>query len=81
MKTRTLLFLACGIIAANQSTAQSKYSWDNLPVIEKPVFKKDTFNIVNYGAKADGITLNTVAINKTISVCSEKGGGVVLVLP
>jgi len=74
------LLVAGGIIIANHSHAQQRsYSWDNLPVVEKPVFKKDTFNIVNYGAKDDGVTLNTISINKAISTCSEKGGGVVLV--
>ncbi|MGF7230728.1 glycosyl hydrolase family 28-related protein, partial [Arachidicoccus sp.] len=74
------LFAACAILITNHSIAQQdKYSWDNLPVIEKPEFKKDTFNIVSYGAKNDGVTLNTISINKAIAACSEKGGGIVLV--
>ncbi|HTN38921.1 MAG TPA: glycoside hydrolase family 28 protein [Arachidicoccus sp.] len=60
---------------------QSKYSWENLPVIERPIFKKDTFNIVDFGAKDDGLVLNTGSINQAISACSEKGGGVVLIPP
>ncbi|HVS98868.1 MAG TPA: hypothetical protein VHE54_20405, partial [Puia sp.] len=55
------------------------YSWQHLPVIHRPVFKKDTFSIVRYGAVADGITINTKAINSAIEDCSRKGGGVVLV--
>jgi polygalacturonase len=50
-----------------------------LPEIRKPIFKKDTFNVTEYGAKADGITLNTKSISEAISACSKKGGGVVLV--
>ncbi|HET9277601.1 MAG TPA: glycoside hydrolase family 28 protein, partial [Flavitalea sp.] len=42
-------------------------------------FRKDTFNIVKYGAKADGITLNTKSINDAIVDCNKKGGGVVLI--
>ncbi|MCX6209683.1 MAG: glycoside hydrolase family 28 protein [Bacteroidetes bacterium] len=47
--------------------------------ITQPTFKKDTFNIVKYGAVADGITLNSKAIQSAIDACSKKGGGVVLV--
>ena len=50
-----------------------------MPVIKTPVFKKDTFNITAYGAKNDGIFLNTKAINTAITTCSNKGGGVVLI--
>ena len=57
----------------------SNYSWSNLPVISAPVFKTDTFNILNSGAKADGITLNTQSINKTIAACHHNGGGIVLI--
>lgn len=55
------------------------YSWTNLPRVQTPVFKKDTLNITNFGAKPDGLTLNTDAINNAISACSKQGGGVVLI--
>jgi polygalacturonase len=42
-------------------------------------FKKDTFNILKYGAKPDGITLNTKSINDAVDACNKKGGGVVLI--
>jgi polygalacturonase len=58
---------------------QKEYSWTNLPKITQPVFKKDTVNILKYGAKPDGITLNTKSINAAITACSAKGGGVVLI--
>lgn len=48
-----------------------------LPKVYVPHFKKDTFNILNYGAVADGLTLNSLAINKAIEACAAKGGGVV----
>lgn len=57
---------------------EGKYRFD-LPEIYEPHFKKDTFNIRQFGAVADGITLNTTSINKAIETCSSKGGGVVLV--
>ena len=50
-----------------------------LPIILKPEFKKDTFNIVDYGAKADGRMLNSLAISKAIDACHQSGGGTVLI--
>jgi len=67
-------FSALGVSAQN-----TVYSWTNLPEIQQPVFKKDTTNILTLGAKADGVTLNTKAINEAIEKVSKKGGGVVLV--
>lgn len=62
-----------------QTGSSNNFSWTNLPKVTEPVFKKDTFSIVQYGAVADGLTLNTVSINKAIVDCSQKGGGVVLI--
>ncbi len=61
-----------------KSAFEEKYSHE-LPKIYCPVFKRDTFNILRYGAKADGIFLNTKAINQAIELCSQSGGGVVLI--
>lgn len=47
--------------------------------IKEPVFPDKTFNIVDFGAKADGTTLNTKAIDNAIIACTEAGGGTVLV--
>ncbi|WPU92401.1 glycoside hydrolase family 28 protein [Mucilaginibacter sabulilitoris] len=69
--------LVAGALSA--SAQVSPYSWKNLPRVSMPVFKKDTFNILKYGAKPDGLTLNTGSINKAIADCSAKGGGVVLI--
>ncbi|MEN0052810.1 MAG: glycoside hydrolase family 28 protein [Mucilaginibacter sp.] len=69
--------LVAGLLTA--SAQVTPYSWQHLPKVSSPVFKKDTVNIVTYGAKADGITLNTNSINKAIIACSAKGGGVVLI--
>src|SRR4051812_19488414 len=49
--------------------------------LEEVTFRKDTFNIVAQGAKGDGLALNTAAINKTIEMCSAKGGGTVMISP
>ena len=50
-----------------------------LPAVTVPKFKKDTISILKYGAKPDGITLNTKSINDAISACNKRGGGVVLI--
>jgi polygalacturonase len=52
---------------------------NTLPAVRVPSFKKDSFFITRYGAKADGVTLNTKSINTAIDECSRKGGGVVVV--
>lgn len=36
------------------------------------------FNVLDYGAKGDGATLDHQAINRTIEACSMAGGGQVL---
>ena len=38
-----------------------------------------TYNIVDFGAKGDGITDNTQFINRTIEDCSLRGGGTVII--
>lgn len=69
------------LISTFQAGAQNKkaYSFDNLPVIAKTSFKKDTISILKYGAKNDGITLNTKSINQAITDCNKRGGGVVVI--
>ncbi|HTL57057.1 MAG TPA: right-handed parallel beta-helix repeat-containing protein [Candidatus Limnocylindrales bacterium] len=39
------------------------------------------FNITSFGAKGDGVTLNTRSINDAIGACSAAGGGQVLIPP
>jgi polygalacturonase len=63
------------VIAGFVGQAQSK----KLPVVPFPKFKKDTVNIVKFGAKPDGITLNTKSINDAITAISKRGGGVVVI--
>jgi polygalacturonase len=76
----TLLFACLQVIFGKaQSSVTNPFSWDNLPVVKQPAFKNDTFNILRYGAIADGLTLNTISINKAIAECSSRGGGVVLI--
>ena len=53
-------------------SAEAKNKEPQLPVVQQPIFKQDTFNIVTYGAKNDGITLNTKSINDAIADCNKK---------
>jgi polygalacturonase len=79
-KKRYLLIIAAVFWFSNAiSQSTTAYSWTNLPQIKQPVFKKDTLLITTFGARPDGHTLNTKAINAAIEACSKKGGGVVVV--
>lgn len=74
---RTKIALTCILIsAACSAIAQQK---QGLPVIQQVKFKADTTSITRFGAKGDGLFLNTQSINKTIEAVSQKGGGVVLI--
>lgn len=70
------LFIFSFLLSAFFAGAQNKR-----PVVKQPAFKNDSFCITKYGAKNDGLTLNTRAINKAIDDCSKKGGGVVIIPP
>ena len=62
-----------GIAAFVKSSGfASGFSYE-LPIVYQPHFKKDTFNIIKYAAKSDGIFLNNVAINKAIDDCTGSG--------
>ena len=50
-----------------------------MPPIKAPVFADRTFRITDYGAVADGQTLNTEAFAKAIAACADAGSGRVIV--
>jgi polygalacturonase len=82
MKHTLSIFLVISALIFSDSSFSQPVAkpWPTkMPVVKAPVFKKDTFNIVKYGAINDGKTLNTNSINRAIAACSEKGGGVVLI--
>ncbi|MGH2552775.1 MAG: glycoside hydrolase family 28 protein, partial [Chitinophagaceae bacterium] len=70
-KFLTIIFFLSPVLLAGQI--------NKLPVVISPKFKKDTINIINYGAIPDGSTLNTKSITTAIDALARKGGGVVLV--
>jgi DNA sulfur modification protein DndE len=61
-----------------KSVYPTKFEYE-LPLVYQPVFKKDTFNILKYGAKADGISLKSDAINSALKFANLSGGGTVLI--
>ena len=78
--------VAEAILASNEhlrsflkkSIFPQKYEFE-LPLISTTVFKKDTFNIISYGAVSSSNTLNTGPIQQAIDMASKQGGGMVLV--
>ena len=53
----------------------------NMPPLRPPTFPDRTIDIRDYGAIADGTTLNTQAFAAAIAACAKAGGGTVLVPP
>lgn len=47
--------------------------------LSEVVSGQESFNILNYGARGDGKTLNTKAIQQAIDACASKGGGTVMI--
>lgn len=79
-----------GMLCACQSTSTEQHNdtyIENLyealpfdmPVVQRPSFPDYQVDIRDFGAKADGETLNTEAINNAIKAVSEKGGGKVVI--
>ena len=48
-------------------------------VIERPIFKEDVYNIIDFGAKSDVSFNNQKAIQNAIDECNKNGGGMVLI--
>jgi polygalacturonase len=80
-----LLLILGNMVACsgNQTERQEQDSWDMLPAIleqiKAPVFPDKDFNILDYGAIADGKSDASAAIKSAIEACSEAGGGRVVV--
>ena len=51
----------------------------SMPKVERPVFPDYQVSICDFGAKSNGVTLNTEAINKAIKAVHDKGGGKVVI--
>ena len=64
-------FVACGWFGL----------WITLAALTSSLFAQRLpfYNILDHGAKADGKTVNTAAINQAIEACNKAGGGTVFV--
>ena len=69
------------VTAKNATEADNISSELPLPMnkVQLPVFPDYSRSITEFGAVADGITLNTEAFDKAIKAVAEKGGGKVIV--
>ncbi|MDR3118177.1 MAG: glycoside hydrolase family 28 protein [Mediterranea sp.] len=80
----TLFFTGCCTNRQQQETVAIDDSiYQNLPFdmpkVEQPSFPAYEVSIADFGAKSDGITLNTDAINNAIKDVHAKGGGKVTI--
>ncbi len=74
-------FVACE--ETKKTAATETNPWDKAETIiaevKTPSFSKTEFNIIDYGAIADGTTKNSEAFAKAIEACNQAGGGTVIV--
>ncbi|OFY67098.1 MAG: glycoside hydrolase [Bacteroidetes bacterium RBG_13_43_22] len=76
-----LVFPSCAEKKGDPSSAAELYSGVefNMPVIAEPAIPDYSVKITDFGAVADGMTLNTKAFAEAIERVSEKGGGKVII--
>lgn len=84
IKHKAILPALLPILLSSASCSDSDKAWNDiypatLNNIRVPEFKGNTYNIADYGAvKDDPSFLNNEAINSVIELCSNNGGGTVL---
>lgn len=76
----SLVFISCKVEKGKQVVNNP---WKTMQLVAEsvkvPSFKDKTYNVIDFGAVADGVFDNTQSINKAIQTCSKEGGGKVLV--
>jgi len=72
-----LLSLSAGLAAQPREEAMPMQEWTRQMGAQTRPDKTETFNVTDYGAVADGRTINTRAIQAAIDACEAKGGGIV----
>ena len=81
---RRVVFALLSLLLFSTSFAQTEsYNWNTytkiLKQITPPKFEEQAYNIFQFGAKGDGVTDCTEAINNAIKECNRIGGGMVIV--
>lgn len=78
-----LLFGGASGVCAQSGNAIDNSMYENLPFkmskVVQPTFSSYEVNITAYGAKGDGVHLNTKAINDAIKAVNTQGGGRVVI--
>lgn len=80
----TILFFLSGILTnnlfGNNDTLKSVTQPEWVNDIGAKTFPSSvgTYNVIDFGAKNDGATINTQAIQSAIDICSKNGGGTVI---
>lgn len=78
-----LVLASCNAQKDIDTKIDASKPWRELVQIEKnikePFFKNESYNVVVYGAVANGTTNCTEAFKKAIQECSKNGGGKVIV--
>src|SRR6478735_9214162 len=81
-KIAILTCIACSTLKSVKGQPFDKEpAWVKKTGARKFPSSKTTFSVNKYGAKGDGQTLNTKAIQSAIDACAAAGGGVVVFAP
>jgi polygalacturonase len=79
--TRLIVTAALSTASISSYVRAANFDPAGLPEISAPSIPSNVVSIVDFGAVADGQTLNTGAINRAIDSIANKGGGRVVIPP
>jgi polygalacturonase len=77
------IVISCSSNRSDKASYPYEYLFKDLPFkmprIEKPLIPKNSVNLLDFGGKPDGVTLNTDAFANAMQELSNKGGGTLIV--